>query len=236
MKIAHPFFPFENFARENEAFFKKVIEGGFQEFQTALEGNLHRLSSRTKANAIRDFIIETAKTQVVGRESEGISFLSLKNGLEGLFFDGKRNGIPQGLFVRFKKLTKEFLASNIATNQAVAFAHQGNLFSNEKQGVLPGFIQFAFQSNELFSSPILNQEPLHLNAGYVLDRFGIKIECCCLAIPETLTSNSFTFVLPKEESNADSVVVEFPEVVVEEQAPRVRVRVKENLNKKSETK
>ena len=112
-----------------------------------------KLSPRTRANTINDLIVFRARSAFDGHLRANCLDINQ------MFIVAFNSGIA----VRFKKLSEGFTASNIPTQQALAFA---------QQGVLPGI-----------------SESVNLNAGYRLDAFATKLEGVYLAYPRGRKAN-----------------------------------------------
>lgn len=124
-----------------------VIESGWQEYETHYISEQYRLEERTRANILRDIIVNKSRTDFFG--DPNIKFRE-RHGLFVLEFHSQ-------IFLRFKKLDQNLVASNILTNQQISFINQGCLFPECEYSV-------------------------NLNAGYLVDRLwngisGIYISC-----------------------------------------------------------
>lgn len=168
-----------------------------REFTNTLGGGPVIHKSRTKACIIHDHIIKYIKTAFTGKE--GVKLDDYK-GVFGI-------NLSDELFIRFKKMDKEYIVSNYETVQHTQYM---------KQGQIAGF----------------PEKPTLLFAGYIPDKSwsaitGIYVACWI--------GNTLEWVDEAGKYSTEQIVIDFPQES-KEVVKEIERRIKLKGGQKGETK
>lgn len=178
----------------------QCIKDGINDYLTYDSHRAVIQTNRTKANLIRDYIVNHAKVTFQNRDNVR---LHEKGGLFVVLINDK-------FAIRFKKLNKDKLSSNVPTGQSLKFSHQYAI-----------------------SFPDFEIKTVNLDAGYVSDTNYTFIDGIKNAFLVCRNGGNIHWSL--ELSSAESTItipIEFGETVTEEQT--TIIKVKEVARKKAQ--
>lgn len=198
----------------------KTYQDAMEDYSKHYNDTRHIHSPITRANLFRDHVVDHARrnfTDVAGADPRDKS-----NGLFYIELDGKAVGIDGSVAMRFKKLNKKLLTSNVPTRQSNAFNAQLPVCGSMIQG-------------ELFGVPIVmhRPEPTHVNAGYLPNELWTVIESLFVTCPNGKYKLEFFLKVYNEQAGTQATVYELP-VTPEIQPTRKRVRPKKKDKDKAD--
>lgn len=173
----------------------------------------HIHSRRTRANLLRDHVVDHARVIFDNRQAEGIYVIETPNGLFCVKFDGKALGIEGCIIVRFKKLDKRKQTRNILTKQAINFSEQKVIVLV----VQPRLLGLVWHHDEP------EKTHAHLNAGYIPNDLWTDFEGLFVTFPNGRYSIEWFVNMVDEETGERTGVIELPlQTEIESEAPRVK--------------
>jgi hypothetical protein len=200
--------------------FAECFRGGMADYSTKYTDTRIVHSARTRANIFRDHVVDHARRNFEGKEFARP--VETPNGLFCIEIDGKGSGIDGRLLIRFKKLNKKLLASNVLTKQAADFNEQKDVFSQPVQMPL-----FDGLSKVEFSLPT------NLNAGYIPNELWTGLEGMFVTCPNGKRSIAwFANIGDSTSADRQGCLIPLPIETTVEESARQRVRVKGTAKKK----
>ena len=200
--------------------FTQCWRSGFTEYVTKYQETRLIHSPLARAVLIRDHCIDQVKRSFASHPHVS---LKTKNGLFVVEMSGIPVGINGSIVAKLKKLNPRMLASNIPTNQSLAFDEQKVLISIPVQ--LP-----------LFGEPItiVHDEPTHINIGYLPDNLWLMFEGVYVTLPNGKGSIKWFSKISDDVLSNEVPVIVMPVQRVTNKPKRVHVKKQSGTLKKLE--
>lgn len=175
---------------------RESVSRGWHAYQTLYKDHLHKYSPITRANLIRDHVVDCVRTEFQGEDCARI--IERPNGLFLL-------EIERRVFVRFKKLNSKKFSSNIPTKQAHAFL---------RQLPIPGFGKDRVNLNAGYTP---NESWTEIDGIFITHPSGLRRIAWFIDIGEEILMQPVIDITPAPEPTRERVRLKMPPVPREEQ-------------------